>query len=310
VSRIALALLGPTASGKTDVAISLAQRFPVEIISVDASQVYLGMDIGTAKPDALTLKRAPHHLIDFRDPANAYSAAEFSRDGRLVMQQIHDRGRIPLIVGGSMFYYQSLVNGLNPLPSAQPDFRRNLRQRARQSGWPGLHRELLGLDPAAAARINENDAQRIERALEIIEFTGQAIEPDRQNNSGDWSHFTMALVAADRATVHERIRVRFQEMLDQGFEQEVEKLLVRLEDVDDLPALRTVGYRQMAMYLRAEVSYEMMQDQALAATRQLAKRQLTWLRHRPGTIWCCSTVTGFDDAISRLVSSKLGGACV
>jgi len=264
------------------------------------------MDIGTAKPDADTLARAPHHLIDFRDPARAYSAADFSNDAHEVMRQIHARGRIPLIVGGSMFYYQSLVNGLNPLPSAEPEFRRQLRRRAEESGWPAMHRELAVIDPVAATRINPNDAQRIERALEVNHLTGQPVTPAVRTQIGDWAHFTMALVPTDRRIVHERIKVRFHQMIEHGFEQEVATLLEHLGAAADVPALRTVGYRQMGSYLRGQIGFDAMLDQATAATRQLAKRQLTWLRHRPGLIWCASTVTGFDDAVIRLVGSKIG----
>ncbi len=307
VQSTAIALLGPTASGKTDIAVSLVDHYPLEIVSVDASQVYIGMDIGTAKPDRDTLARAPHHLINLREPTETYSAADFRTDAVSVMHEIRTRAATPLIVGGSMFYFQALSAGLNPLPSADRSFREGLRAQAEHIGWPSLHRRLEQLDPASAARINKNDAQRIERALEINALTGRPVARLEANGLQDWKFFTLALAPDDRSVLHSRIEQRFGQMLEQGLEQEVQHLLNKTQgSIDSLPALRTVGYRQMAMYLRGEITQEQMRAQACAATRQLAKRQLTWLRQRPGTIWCDSNLTAIDDAVVRLIGSKIG----
>jgi tRNA dimethylallyltransferase len=280
----AIFLMGPTAAGKTALALALHERLPVEIISVDSSQVYRGMDIGTAKPTREELARAPHRLIDIRDPAQAYSAAEFCDDARREMDAIVRAGRIPLLVGGTMFYFRALEFGLSDLPSADPGIRARLGDEATALGWPALHQRLRLLDPDAAAQIHPNDAQRIQRALEIHALTGQP--PSRLGGTrlhGDLPYrlVKIALWPQDRARLHARIDSRFRAMLRQNFLAEVEHLYHRGDLTPGLPAMRTVGYRQAWKYLTGEVSYNEMIDQALAATRQFAKRQMTWLRSYP-----------------------------
>ena len=281
----AICLMGATATGKTALALALHDVLPVEIISVDSSQVYRGMDIGTAKPSAEELKRAPHRLIDIHDPAEAYTAAEFCTDALREMEAIRQGGRIPLLVGGTMFYFHALEFGLSPLPSADPELRARLVDEAAQTGWQALHARLAEVDPASARRIHPNDTQRIQRALEIYELTGQA--PSRISEAtaprpAPWRFVKIALPVSDRAVLHERIAKRFHAMLEQGLMQEVEVLYRRGDLGPELPAIRTVGYRQAWEYLTNKVSYTEMVEMAIAATRQLAKRQLTWLRGYPG----------------------------
>ena len=286
VSRpTAICLMGATATGKTALALALHDALPVEIISVDSSQVYRGMDIGTAKPSAEELKRAPHRLIDIRDPAEAYTAAEFCTDALREMAAIHRGGRIPLLVGGTMFYFHALEFGLSPLPSADPELRARLVNEATRTSWQALHARLAEVDPASARRIHPNDTQRIQRALEIYELTGQT--PSRINETAAprpaaWRFVKIALQISDRAALHERIARRFHAMLEQGLMKEVEALYRRGDLGSELPSIRTVGYRQAWEYLTNRVNYSEMVETAIAATRQLAKRQLTWLRGYPG----------------------------
>lgn len=281
----AICLMGATTTGKTALALALHDVLPVEIISVDSSQVYRGMDIGTAKPSAEELKRAPHRLIDIRDPAEAYTAAEFCADALREMEAIHRRGRIPLLVGGTMFYFHALEFGLSPLPSADPELRARLMAEAAETSWQALHARLAEVDPTSAKRIHPNDTQRIQRALEIHELTGQA--PSQINETAvpqpaPWRFVKIALQVSDRAALHERIAKRFHAMLEQGLMQEVEALCRRGDLDPALPSIRTVGYRQAWSYLTNKVNYTEMVEAAIAATRQLAKRQLTWLRSYPG----------------------------
>ncbi len=282
---IAICLMGATATGKTALALALHDVLPVEIISVDSSQVYRSMNIGTAKPSAEELKRAPHRLIDIRDPVEAYTAAEFCADALREMEAIRQGGRIPLLAGGTMFYFHALEFGLSPLPSADPELRARLVDEATQTSWQALHTRLAEVDPASARRIHPNDTQRIQRALEIYELTGQA--PSRINETtvsrpAPWRFVKIALQISDRAALHERIAGRFHAMLEQGLMQEVEALYRRGDLDPTLPSVRTVGYRQAWQYLTNKVSYTEMVEMAIAATRQLAKRQLTWLRGYPG----------------------------
>ena len=280
----AIFLMGPTAAGKTALALSLHDVLPLEIISVDSSQVYRGMDIGTAKPTLEEQARAPHRLIDIRDPAQTYSAAEFCTDALREMEAITRAGKIPLLVGGTMFYFHALEFGLSELPSADPDIRARLSEAATKIGWPGMHQRLQAIDPVAAARIHANDAQRIQRALEIYELTGQspsvlgAVKP---SISLPYRLIKVALWPPDRQLLHARIERRFHEMLKQGFVAEVELLYALGSLSPDLPSMRTVGYRQIWKYLTKSINYSEMTTQALAATRQFAKRQLTWLRSYP-----------------------------
>ncbi|MFC4762588.1 tRNA (adenosine(37)-N6)-dimethylallyltransferase MiaA [Dyella koreensis] len=277
----AIFLMGPTASGKTALACALSERFPVELVSVDSALVYRGMDIGTAKPDAATLVRYPHALIDIRDPAEPYSAADFRADALAAMQAITARGRVPLLVGGTGLYFRALHKGLSSLPEADAAIRERLTEEAGRLGWPALHERLRQLDPAAAARIGPNDAQRIQRALEVIELTGRPLSEQQQGGNGErfpWRVLKLALLPADRAPLHARIAERFDAMLAQGFLDEVRRLRARGDLHADLPAIRAVGYRQAWEHLDGQTSAAEFRDRGVFATRQLAKRQITWLR--------------------------------
>ena len=284
----AIFLMGPTASGKTDLAIELHRRFPVDIISVDSALVYRGMDIGTAKPDAATLRQAPHALIDIRDPSESYSAAEFREDALAEMRRSSERGRVPLLTGGTMLYFRALSRGLATLPSADPEVRAALEAEARKHGWKGLHERLAARDPAAARRIHPNDPQRIQRALEVIELTGRPIsELQREQQDQRLGYRVLRLVACPqpRARLHARIEERFHQMLEQGFLDEVESLRARGDLHRDLPSMRCVGYRQAWCYLEGEIDRAEMVRRAVIATRQLAKRQITWLRQETDALW-------------------------
>jgi len=281
-------LMGPTASGKTDLAIELHRRFAVDIISVDSAMVYRGMDIGTAKPDAATLARAPHALIDIRDPAESYSAAEFREDALEEMAKCVRRGRVPLLVGGTMLYFRALTRGLAKLPSASPEVRAALEAEAREHGWAALHGRLAALDPEAGRRIHPNDPQRIQRALEVIELTGRRISQlQREQEDEQLGYRVLRLVACPqpRARLHARIEQRFQLMLEQGFLREVETLRARGDLLRELPSMRCVGYRQAWSCLEGEISHAEMCRKAVIATRQLAKRQITWLRQETDALW-------------------------
>ena len=280
----AIFLMGPTAAGKTALALELHDAFPVEIISVDSSQVYRGMDIGTAKPTPAEQARAPHRLIDIRDPAESYSAAEFCADALREMEAITRAGKIPLLVGGTMFYFHALEFGLSDLPSADPEIRERLSAEAAQNGWEKLHRRLQSVDPDSAKRIHPNDAQRIQRALEVYELTGQSLSElssASQRVALPYRLIKLALWPQDRTRLHARIEQRFHAMLEQGFLSEVEKLYARGDLKPTMPSVRMVGYRQIWDYLTEKVNYSQMSEQALAATRQFAKRQITWLRSYP-----------------------------
>ncbi len=277
-------LMGPTASGKTQLAVKLVQHFPFEIISVDSALVYRGMTIGTAKPDADTLRLAPHRLIDIRDPSAAYSAAQFRDDAVGEMADIVARGHIPLLVGGTMLYFRALQQGLSALPSADPILRASLYEEGERLGWPALHERLAHIDPVAAERIHAHDAQRIQRALEVFELTGKNISTWQQQEKSalpDYAIHSLAIAPQDRAVLHERIAKRFMLMLEEGLLDEVQALLARGDLTMDTPAMRSVGYRQAAEYLQHLSTYEVMCEKGIAATRQLAKRQLTWLRSWP-----------------------------
>jgi len=277
-------LLGPTASGKTAAALALAARRPVEIISVDSALVYREMDIGTAKPTPQERAAAPHHLIDIVDPANAYSAAEFRADALRLLGEISARGRVPLLVGGTMLYYKALTQGLNDLPPADAELRASLDADAAREGWPAMHARLAALDPVTAARLAPNDSQRIQRALEVFMLTGQPMSallaaPARVDNAASaWRFVPVALEPSDRSVLHARIEKRFDAMLAGGFVDEVVKLRERGDLSPEMPSMRCVGYRQVWEYLDGAVDYPTMRDKGIFATRQLCKRQLTWLR--------------------------------
>ncbi len=276
----AVFLMGPTASGKTALACELSEVFPLELISVDSALVYRGMDIGTAKPDAPTLARYPHALIDIRDPAEPYSAADFRGDAMAAMSAITARGKVPLLVGGTGLYFRALQQGLSALPEAQPALRARLTEEASQLGWPALHERLRGLDPAAAARIGPQDAQRLQRALEVIELTGRPLSEQQggPRQGFPWRVLKLALLPADRAGLHARIAQRFEAMLAAGLLDEVRALRARGDLHADLPAIRAVGYRQAWEYLDGQTDLAGLRDRGVFATRQLAKRQITWLR--------------------------------
>lgn len=281
IRPLAIFLMGPTASGKTALACALADRFAVELVSVDSALVYRGLDIGSAKPDAETLTRYPHALIDIRDPAAPYSAADFRADAVPVMREISARGRVPLLVGGTGLYFRALQHGLSALPEADADLRAQISAEAADIGWPQLHARLQGRDPVAAARIGQNDAQRIQRALEVIALTGRplsALQGEGTREPFPWRVLKLALLPGDRAPLHARIAERFDAMLAAGFLDEVRQLRQRGDLHADLPAIRAVGYRQAWQHLEGVFDAAEMRDRGVFATRQLAKRQMTWLR--------------------------------
>lgn len=283
----AILLMGPTASGKTDLALALAARLPCDLISVDSALVYRGMDIGTAKPPSEVLARVPHRLIDVCDPADAYSAARFREDALAAMADVTACGRIPLLVGGTMLYFRALQQGLSPLPKSDPLLRADLVERAARLGAEAMHRWLAEVDPDAAAKIHPNDPQRVQRALEVFLLTGQPMTELWRTRCEPLPFRTLKLVRSprDRATLHQRIAVRFDAMLEAGFEDEVRMLWQRGDLHPELPSMRSVGYRQMLQYLLGDHSYEEMSERAVIATRQLAKRQYTWLRSEPDCAW-------------------------
>ncbi|MBY5992296.1 tRNA (adenosine(37)-N6)-dimethylallyltransferase MiaA [Ferrimonas balearica] len=300
IRPLAICLMGPTASGKTDLAMALRDRLPVELISVDSALIYRGMDIGTAKPTAAELARAPHRLIDIKDPAESYSAADFATDALAEMAQIQASGRIPLLVGGTMLYFKALLEGLSPLPSADPEVRAAIEAEAAERGWNALHQELADIDPESAARIHPNDPQRLSRALEVYRISGQTLTTlTRQKRPPlPFRAAQFAIVPQDRARLHQRIEQRFMTMLEQGFEAEVRALKQRPDLHPGLPAIRCVGYRQMWGYLDGEYDHSTMVEKGVAATRQLAKRQVTWLRGWQGLHWLNSE---HDDNVGEVL---------
>jgi len=282
--RTAYVLLGPTASGKSVLAMELAGRLPLEIVSVDSGQVYRGMDIGTAKPSAAERARVPHHLIDVVDPTASYSAGRFRSDAIAAVSAILARGRIPLLVGGTMLYYRALAQGFDALPPAEPGLRAQIDARAARHGWPALHADLARVDPATAARLAPNDAQRIQRALEVWELSGRRMS-ELQTGARQAPPFALrafALVPEDRAELHRRIAARFDRMLKEGLLEELRTLRKRYALHAGLPSMRCVGYRQAWACLEGEYGEAVLREKGVAATRQLAKRQLTWLRSLPG----------------------------
>jgi len=298
--------MGPTAAGKTDLAIALADALPCDIISVDSALIYKGMDIGTAKPDPETLQMSPHRLIDIIEPSESYSVAQFYDDALIEMQAISEAGRVPLLVGGTMMYYKILQNGIAALPSADEGVREAIKRDAKAFGWEYVHQQLALVDPESAARIRPSDPQRLQRALEVYRVTGKTmtqIWQDQKNNTGniEQAHYTkdgsqasvgglppvpydfinLSIAPLDRSVLHERIARRFQIMIDAGFIEEVDKFY-RSEDIlSDMPSMRCVGYRQVWDYLDGRLGRDEMQERGVIATRQLAKRQLTWLRSWP-----------------------------
>jgi tRNA dimethylallyltransferase len=294
----AIFLMGPTAAGKTDLALELARVLPCELISVDSALIYRGMDIGTAKPDKAVLAEFPHRLVDIRDPAESYSAAEFRADALAAMAEITGRGRIPLLVGGTMLYYKALLEGLADMPAADPQLRAELEARALAEGWQALHDELRAVDPESAARIHPNDPQRLVRALEVYRVSGQSMTAHRQRQAAEntagrtsvggqfpYTVAQLAIAPAQRQLLHERIARRFRLMLEQGLVEEVEGLRQRSDLHVGLPSIRAVGYRQVWDYLEGNLSRAQMEESGIIATRQLAKRQFTWLRGWDDVQW-------------------------
>ncbi len=279
-------IMGPTATGKTDAAAALSERFPVSLISVDSSLVYRGMDIGTAKPDAEFLARYPHHLIDIRNPNQTYSAAEFHADALALIQQAHSQERIPVLVGGTFFYFNALEQGLDDLPAAQDELRQSLQSEADDIGWPALHARLRALDPDTAQRIQPTDAQRIQRALEIILITGKPIERAKRRSTelAGCRIIKVGLSFSDRTVLHRRIAQRYVHMLEAGLVDEVTALLESGVSADTT-AMRMIGYRQTLEFLRGDITLEESRQKGVAATRQLAKRQLTWMRNQSNLLW-------------------------
>lgn len=305
----AICIMGPTGTGKTDLAVALRKHFPVEIISVDSALVYKGMDIGSAKPDAATLAEAPHRLIDFLDPAQPYSAAEFRTDALREMADITAAGRIPLLVGGTMLYFRALEYGLSELPEADPAIRARLEAEAATHGWQALHDRLARIDPVAAQRIHPNDPQRLQRALEVFELTGKSLTELQQaawHDACPYQLLKIALIPENRAWLHARLAQRFDQMLAQGVVDEVRQLLMRGDLNTHLPAIRAVGYRQIWDYLINEIDYNQMRDRAIVATRQLAKRQMTWLRSEKGISCYDPQELNLSSVISN-VSTFIGG---
>lgn len=284
-----LAVMGPTAAGKTDLAIALSEHINAEIISVDSALIYRGMNIGTAKPSAEELRRAPHRLIDICDPAETYSVADFVRDAKSAITDILAAGRTPLLVGGTMLYFKALLEGLSPMPPSDPAVRAAIDKEAEIFGWPALHAELARVDPACAARLHPNHSQRISRALEVYRISGTPMSvwqtggSDGLQESYRWAQ--IAVAPQERSVLHERIALRFDKMLELGFIEEVESLYRRGDLHEDMPSIRAVGYRQVWQYLKGECDRAEMRERGVAATRQLAKRQLTWLRGWHGLSW-------------------------
>ena len=308
MSKTDILLMGPTASGKTDLAISLCKRFPCDVISVDSALVYRGMDIGTAKPDAETQQRTPHRLIDIREPEESYSAGEFVRDAYREMDEIFAAGRIPLLAGGTMMYFRALTQGIAELPSADQGIRRAIDAEAEEKGWPAMHAELQQVDPPAAERIEPNDKQRIQRALEVYRSSGTPLsewQRDSAPRRDDIGYLKIGLSIEPRSLLHERIAQRLEIMVDAGFVDELRRLRERPELKADCPAMRSVGYRQFWQYLDGEYALDEARDRALFATRQLAKRQITRLRSETDVFLVDPLERGAIDAISGYLAQSL-----
>lgn len=284
----AIFLMGPTAAGKTDLALRLTEELPCDIISVDSALIYKGMDIGTAKPDAATLRKYPHKLVDILDPAESYSAAEFRHDALAEMEKITSAGRIPLLVGGTMMYYNALIKGLANLPEADVAVRARLLEWGEREGWPALHARLAEVDPESARRLAPNDSQRLQRALEVYELTGRSMTElwaEQQSQTLPYQVLNLAVMPDSRQVLHERIALRFEQMVQQGFIDEVQALYARGDLDPQMPSVRCVGYRQVWSYLEGEYDHSTMIEKGIIATRQLAKRQITWLRSWENLNW-------------------------
>ncbi len=305
----AIFLMGPTASGKTAVAVALIDQLPVEIISVDSALVYKDMDIGTAKPDANLLLQAPHHLLNLIDPTSAYSAASFRSDALRLMADITARGKIPLLVGGTMLYFKALQEGLSGLPEANPEVRAALDLEAAQIGWPGMHAKLALIDSVTAARLAPNDTQRIQRALEVHAISGETMSSlfaKQTSATLPYRLLKLALVPNDRAVLHERIALRFDQMLEAGFLDEVRALLVKYPTLtQDATSMRCVGYRQALEHLAGDYDLAELRDRGIFATRQLAKRQLTWLRGMADSLELDCLQSDLQDQVLQVIKQHL-----
>ncbi|MDJ0916245.1 MAG: tRNA (adenosine(37)-N6)-dimethylallyltransferase MiaA [Woeseiaceae bacterium] len=305
---LAVCLMGPTASGKTDVAVALAQRLPVELISVDSALVYRGMDIGTAKPDRETLTKAPHRLIDIRDPEDSFSAGDFVRHARQAIDEIRHDDKLPLLVGGTMMYFRALTAGLAELPEADETIRAELDEEADRLGWPVLHERLADCDPESAARINPNDSQRIQRALEVFLVSGRSLsdwQARRDDTEADIDYLKLGLVVEPRKLLHERIEQRLNMIVNNGLEEEVKALMRRESLTREHSSMRSVGYRQFWEYLEGEISLDRAIEKTLYATRQLAKRQITWMRSEKDLRVFDALDSGTIDAIEAVLVEKL-----
>ncbi|WP_155160739.1 tRNA (adenosine(37)-N6)-dimethylallyltransferase MiaA [Sansalvadorimonas verongulae] len=301
--------MGPTASGKTDLAVTLHEQLPCDIISVDSALVYKDMDIGTAKPDSELLARAPHRLIDIRDPAESYSAAEFRADALREMEEISARGRIPLLVGGTMLYYKALRDGLADMPPADETVRQDILEQAENEGWAAVHARLQSIDPESAARIHPTDPQRLQRALEVYLVSGRTVTElvaEQKRTQLPFNVLNLAVAPKERSTLHERIALRFHNMMKAGFIEEVEALYARKDLHPGLPSIRCVGYRQAWAYLNGELTRNEMVDKGIIATRQLAKRQFTWLRSWENLHWFDSLSADLLDSAMLSVQQWLG----
>ena len=308
MKRTAILVMGPTATGKTDLAIRLCERFPCDVISVDSALVYRGMDIGTAKPDAETLERTPHRLIDIRDPEESYSAGEFIRDAYHEMDDILAAGRIPLLVGGTMMYFRALTEGIAELPAADQQVRQTIDVEADEAGWPAMHEQLQEVDPAIAARIQPNDKQRIQRALEVYRSSGTPLSEWQRASApqrDDFRYLKIGLNIEPRSLLHARIAKRLERMIAAGFIDEMRALQQRPGLTADHPSMRSVGYRQFWQYLDGDHSLDEAGDRALFATRQLAKRQITWLRSENEIFLVNPLEAGTIDAISGFLAQSL-----
>lgn len=309
MQRAAVLLMGPTAAGKTDLAIELAARWPFEIISVDSALVYRDMDIGTGKPSAELLQQYPHHLVNILDPSEAYSAGQFVRDVTRLIDDIHTRQRVPLLVGGTMLYFRALLHGLAEMPAANSEFRAALDQHARAIGWPAVHAELAERDPLAASRIGPNDAQRIQRALEVIALTGRsmsAVQQEARPPLPAVNFIKLGVSPADRDALYARIEMRFHSMMAHGFLDEVRRLHQRSDLHGELPSMRAVGYRQLWKHVTGEWSLRQASEQAILATRHLARRQLIWMRAEAELTWVDSVAADALAQLDRRASSLFG----
>ena len=286
MSKPVICLMGPTASGKTALAMELYQQLPSRLISVDSALIYRGMDIGTAKPTAAELQLAPHELIDICDPREAYSAADFRADAIRLIDESHQQGLVPILVGGTMLYFKALLEGLSPLPSASPEIRADIEAQALLHGWAALHQQLCQFDPVSGARIHPNDPQRISRAIEVYRISGQSLTEltQQKGQAPDYQFHQFALLPTDREQLHQRIALRFENMMADSFLEEVRKLYLRQDLHLDLPSIRCVGYRQLWQHLSGELSLDEAVYRGIVATRQLAKRQFTWLRGWPDAV--------------------------